>query len=102
MDGFSDLNLFTLVARHRKHNVRDPLALDAEETEFYYEDAYLTAGDEATVYAHPELGRVGMMTCADMYPLVNQKGEVVEPVPHWRESYLAGNGFSFMSVAPAM
>jgi predicted amidohydrolase len=91
----------TLVARHRKRNVHDPLALNPDASKFFYEDEYLTGDDVATVYAHPRLGRVGMMTCADMYPQVNEKGEVVEPVPYWREKYLAGNGFSFMSVSSA-
>lgn len=91
----------TLVARHRKRNVHDPLALNPEATKFFYEDEYLTGDDVATVYAHPRLGRVGMMTCADMYPQVNDKGVVVEPVPYWREKYLAGGGFSFMSVSSA-
>lgn len=93
----------TLVARHRKHNVRDPLPLNfgAENPAFYDETAYLTGGDDATVYAHPKLGRVGVMTCADMYPQVDEDGKTIEPAPHWREKYLGGGGFSFMSVSSA-
>ncbi|MFN0248470.1 MAG: carbon-nitrogen hydrolase family protein [Kofleriaceae bacterium] len=93
-----------LVARHRKHNVNDPLPLDPadeeNEAKAYYEREYLSQGEEATVYAHPTVGRVGVMTCADMYPSVNAAGVPQEQPPHWREKYLTA-GFAFMAVSSA-
>jgi predicted amidohydrolase len=93
-----------LIARHRKHNVNDPLPLDPadeeNENKTYYERVYLSEGADATVYAHPKIGRVGVMTCADMYPSMNAAGTIQEMPPFWREKYLTA-GFAFMSVSSA-
>lgn len=91
----------TFVARHRKHNVNDPLPLTAAEDTYYYEREYLSEGADPTVYVHPRLGRVAVMTCADMYPQMNEEEQIVERPPYWREQYLAGGAFSLLAVGAA-
>jgi predicted amidohydrolase len=90
-----------LVARHRKRNIDDPMPLDEKETKYYYENSYLSGGTEATVYPHPKLGNVAVMTCADMYPVQDENGKITEPEPWWRDKYKAGAGFNVMIVSSA-